>query len=78
MARQRRINSAPGTNAWMWEVTDVLNQLPAFSVFSGNPNTSGVTAGAATLGFNEGSGATQRLWINESGTTNSWSWLSWV
>jgi hypothetical protein len=78
VSRVRRINAQVLTEQWAWEVTDALNHLPNIVLISGNPNTSGETAGAGTLGLNVASGATQRVWVNQSGTTTSWSWLSYV
>lgn len=78
MSRIRRVTAVPGTNEWLWQVTDALNQLPAFTMFDGNPNTSGIAADYGTIGINVESGGTQRVWVNASGTTNSWSWLSYI
>lgn len=77
MARQKRIGTPPSSgntalDAWLGDLQFVINSLPAFSHFSGDPNTSGVTADRGTLGFDIGSSATI-LWVNKSGTTNSWS-----
>lgn len=78
MPRLRVPPPSVGTEAWMWAVTDALNRLPPFVMFNGDPNTSGISADGATLGFNVESGATQRIWVNQSGTTTSWSWLSYI
>lgn len=62
----------PRLNEWLQWVTDTLRALPAFSLFStaDGPNTSGITANAATLGVEIGSSST-KLWIkSQSGTTH--------
>ena len=73
--RFKRIGTPPPSgntalDAWLGEVQLHLNALPAFSHFSGDPNVSGITAGRGTIGFNLS--GTSLLWINGSGTTNSW------
>lgn len=82
MARLQRISPPPHTgnsalDSWLLRLSDALNALPATYIFSGNPNDSGVTATAGSLGINvDASATTSRIWINTSGTTNSWSRLS--
>ena len=71
-------DAPPELRSWMQDVASALNALPAISMFSGHPNDSGVTADAGTLGFDVSSTATQRLWVNVSGTTSSWSFVSYA
>lgn len=81
MSRRHRVPPPPSnltgnTLAWAWAVTDALNLLPPFSIVSGNPNTSGISADQATLAFNVASGGSV-LYVNASGTTNSWRTISY-
>jgi hypothetical protein len=76
--RVRRVTAKPGTEEWAWQVTDALNHLPNIMHVEGNPNASGVTADRGTVGINTASTATQIVWVNQSGTTTSWSWLSYI
>lgn len=61
---------------WQRDISDAVNEIPAFSFFSaGHPN-SNVTANVGTLGFNYGaeSSATSVLWIKQVGSDN----LGWA
>ena len=55
---------------WSRPVTNFLNGLPSFSVFSWPTPESNVTAMPATLGFNLNS-ASSRLWIKDTGSGNT-------
>lgn len=64
----------PALDLWLRQVTDVLNSLPFFTFVSGSP--SGTTAPIGGIAINVASGATQHFWINTSGTTSSWSYVT--
>ena len=57
---------------WREQVTDALNLLPSFSIFSTDdgPNSSGVTADLGTVGVDTGSSGTVFWGKTSSGTTN--------
>lgn len=63
---------------YLSKIERAINGLPAFSIFSGNPNTSGISANAGTVGFDIAASATSRLWVNQSGTTSGWSFVNYV
>lgn len=55
------------------QLSDAVNELPPFSVFSYTTPESNVSAVPATLGFNLASGVSV-LWIKQSGnTTIGWA-----
>lgn len=58
---------------WRESVTDALNALPTFSIFStaDGPNDSGQTADRGTIGIDIGS-ATTTFWGAASDATNDW------
>lgn len=77
MARQRvtlpfGIDEA-NVQDWRLQVTDLLNGLPTFSIFStaDGPNSSGLTAERGTIGVDIGSTATT-FWGANSASTNDW------
>lgn len=66
-------------DAWMRDVTNVINGLP-FSFFStaNGPNASAVTAPQGFIGVEIGS-STTRFWIKRSGSTSTgWSHFSHI
>ena len=59
---------------WHYELLDAVNAFPAFSVFSGGPNST-VTATKGTIGINVSpSSATSLLWAKQSSVTNLAGW----
>ena len=59
---------------WLRQLTSELNALPFFTFVLGDP--SGTTAPIGGIAINVASGATQHFWLNQSGTTSSWSYVS--
>ena len=59
---------------WAQQITDAINALPQLSVFSGNPNISGVTADPGALGFQNGDSTLSVVWVKTSGSTNT-GWI---
>lgn len=54
---------------WLQRLTDTLNKFPAFSTFSGDPN-SAVTGAIGALGVNVSS-STSALWVKQVGSGNT-------
>jgi hypothetical protein len=82
MARRTRINSVPTTqdrvlNAWIAQVTEALNVLPALSIVStSNGPNSAITGASGELAFDVGSSNTT-MWLKASGdTTTGWAAVS--
>jgi hypothetical protein len=58
---------------WARQITDAINTLPPYSVFSFTSPNSNLSAIPGTLGFNLNS-ATTRLWLKDVGSGNTgWS-----
>lgn len=78
MSRLNRVSTAPREYdpRYMQEVADAINSLPWFKIVNGSP--SGTTGPEGAIAINIASGSTQRLWINTSGTTSSWSYVQYL
>lgn len=68
-----------GLKTWAQAVTDALNGLPTFSLFSGtDPGSSQVSGMPGHIAINYGSASTQsRVWVH-GGAGNSYTTTEWV
>jgi hypothetical protein len=79
MARQYQLPPPPVTGddpqfaGWAQVVTEVIGNLPQFSVGSGEPNSQ-VTADPGAIYAQNGSSATSSVWMKQSGVGNS-GWI---
>ena len=62
---------------WLGTCADAINALPSFSVFSVTTPESNETAERGTIGINEATDTSARLWVKEIGSgTTGWASLS--